>query len=506
MIRKALALVHAWLVIDFFAETRRTGQPGSSLTSTIFTQSFVALVFAALSFDSSIGLVAYASANLSLSTLLIGVGMLADPDVAERRAADRTLVSTAPVPRTLLPVARFLHATFHLGLVTVGTAIPPAVLAGFVAGTAWAVPAYLALAVVLAGTASGALALLVRLVLVLGGSVRAALVAGTVKALLLGGGLIAFALCLPHLDETADAIPGGRAAANAWPPYWASRLLDDPVANVVYGLAIAALAAALLAMALALGDPDDARSASRIGSRRPGPLGLLERKWAGSGPLLGVTEWTSAMLFRSPGFRARVLPLFGIPVAMALLAFGEQGTRERAALLGVTLQLPAIYLPFLVAFLPHADHAGAGWVFETSPFHSRKLAREAAVLSLAVRIMLPVQIVAGLAIAALGLGAGRAIALATFSFGLSVLVTAFATRRIEHVPFTADQDEPPELEFGGLVGISLALAALGIGFGLVAASPAGIAGGVASSALAAHFLSRAPRRVAAAFPAEARLR
>lgn len=494
MIGKALALVHAWLVIDFFADARRSGQPGSSLTSTIFTQSFVALIFAALTFDAGIGVVAYATANLSLSTLLIGAGMLADPAAVEVRAADRVLVGTAPVPRTLLPIARAMHATFHLGLVTVGTALPPAILAGFVADSVWLVPAYLAFAVLLAGMAAGLLALLVRIVLRVGGSVRAALVAGTAKALLLGGGLVAFALCLPHLDETAAAIPGGRTAATAWPPYQAARVLGAPGSSGGYALALAGLAIVLAVLGLALREPGDARAASRIGSARRGPLDRLERRLAGRGPLLGTTEWTSAMLFRSPGFRSRVLPLFGIPIAMALLAFGEQSARERGVLLGVTLQLPAIYLPFLVAFLPHADHAGAGWVFDTAPVEARRLAREAALLSLSVRILLPVQAVAAVAVAALGLGPIRALGLCGFSFGLSVFVAALTLRALDHVPFTAPADEPPALEFGGLVGVSLLLAALGAGFGLVAASIPGLAGGLALAAAAIWFLGRAPAR------------
>jgi hypothetical protein len=46
--RKLAALVETWLILDFFGDARRTGEPSSSLTSTIFTQSFLALVFAAL--------------------------------------------------------------------------------------------------------------------------------------------------------------------------------------------------------------------------------------------------------------------------------------------------------------------------------------------------------------------------------------------------------------------------------------------------------------------------
>ena len=39
--------------------------------------------------------------------------------------------------------------------------------------------------------------------------------------------------------------------------------------------------------------------------------------------------------------------------------------------------------------------------------------------------------------------AALALALPLFSWALSVLVAALAVRRLEHVPFTADADEPP---------------------------------------------------------------
>ena len=49
MIRRAVtALVHAWLVLDFFGDSRRTGHGGSTLTTAACTNSFLGLVLAAL--------------------------------------------------------------------------------------------------------------------------------------------------------------------------------------------------------------------------------------------------------------------------------------------------------------------------------------------------------------------------------------------------------------------------------------------------------------------------
>ena len=126
--QRALALVRVWLLLDFFGESRRRNQPGSTLTSTIFTQSFIALVIAAVLFDERARTVSYAAANLSLSTILVGMGLLADPQRSGRRLADRMLIATAPLGRATLPMARAMHGAFHITLVTTGMAIPPAIL------------------------------------------------------------------------------------------------------------------------------------------------------------------------------------------------------------------------------------------------------------------------------------------------------------------------------------------------------------------------------------------
>ena len=130
---RVLTLVRSWLVIDFFSESRRTGEPGSSLTTTVFGQSFFGLLFAAVFLpETTEQAVAYFAANLSLSTVLIGIGLLGDPKGYKRELADEFLVHTAPMPARSLAVARALHSSFYLGLVTTGMAIPPAVLGALI--------------------------------------------------------------------------------------------------------------------------------------------------------------------------------------------------------------------------------------------------------------------------------------------------------------------------------------------------------------------------------------
>ncbi len=495
--RKLAALVETWLILDFFGDARRTGEPSSSLTSTIFTQSFLALVFAALTFDDQISATAYVAANLSLSTLLLGVGLGTGTEDRERRLADAFLVATSPSRRTLLPIARAIHASIQTTLVGVGMALPPAILAGFVAGSPLATLAYLALAVLLAGCAAGAFDLLVRMTDRVGGPIRAALVAGTTKATALGAGLLAFATSLPHLDESLAAIPYGAAIAWAWPPYWAARLMTAPALEPA--AALAGLAVSLTALHLLLGEtPEDRPSRPRTRPRH-GLLDRLQDRLAGDdAPLRGTASWTATMLFRSPGFRARVLPLFGIPLAMALLALDSDRGEHGTALLGVTLQLPAIYLPFLIAFLPHADHAGAAWLFETAPRHGPRLAREAALLALAVRLLLPFHAAAAAALVLLtGTPPGPALALPALGFATGVGVAVLALRRLEHTPFTQRHDDPPALEFGGLLATGLVLAAVGIQASTLAASTTGALVCAAPAILAAIHLRNAPRRLRA---------
>ena len=88
-----------------------------------------------------------------------------------------------------------------------------------------------------------------RLAFALLGPIRAQLVAGTLKALLLAGGMLGFVASLPHLEATADALPFGRLGALCWPPYWAARLVEQPIAAGVFWLPLAGAAAVLLAAA-----------------------------------------------------------------------------------------------------------------------------------------------------------------------------------------------------------------------------------------------------------------
>ena len=125
---KVAALVRAWLVLDFFGDARRAGKGhASSLTTVIFAQSFFALAFAALLYPETPP-TPFAAANLSLSTLLLAIGALGDEGRPARRGADEVLCRTAPLTALARTAARALHTAFAIGLVTIGMALPPAIL------------------------------------------------------------------------------------------------------------------------------------------------------------------------------------------------------------------------------------------------------------------------------------------------------------------------------------------------------------------------------------------
>ena len=222
-----------------------------------------------------------------------------------------------------------------------------------------------------------------------------------------------------------------------------------------------------------------------------------EKYLAGTGPLLGATHFVATMLYRSPSFRARVLPLVGMPIAMTALSFVDSDGRGRRLLLGMTMQFPAIYLPFLIAFLPNAERAGSGQVFRTSPRATLALAREASLIALTSRILTPLLLLAtGLAFAT-GDSPLALTALALFSWGCAVLLATTQLRSLPVMPFTLDEAEQEDADFGKLMGVGLMLAVLGGVFAIYADQPLVMAAGAAIAALAARRLLQAPTHATA---------
>jgi hypothetical protein len=461
---RVLTLVRTWLLLDFFGESRRSGSPGSTLTTTIFGQSFLALVMAALLYP-DIPAVPFATANLSLSTLLIGIGTLGGETAAGRQGPDRMLLGTSPMSTAAVALARALHGAFHVGLVTIGMALPPAILLAFLTGDPLRLLLYLPLACLLAGMATGALTLMLQLLRNGLGAARAALVAGTAKAVLLAGGVIAFATCLPALKKGPEALPIGRGMLAALPPWHAAHFLAAPAAELPRLLLLLGLGAVLLACAALVRD----REAARSGRAGGGLLVTLHRRRLGRGPLLGLTGFVAIMLQRSAGLRARVLPLLGVPAAMVLLALASAEPRAQRLFLAMVLQFPAVYLPFLVAFLPRADQAGADWLFATAPEATLAKARQGAFLAISSHVLLPVHVLALVAMLVLGLEWSFAVPASLFALGLAVLTARGQAAGLQSMPFTVETSAESETagDLGGSFGLVFVLSLAGAGFALV---------------------------------------
>jgi hypothetical protein len=478
------ALLEAWWLRDFFADSRRAGRGGSSLTTTIFTQSFLALVFAALLFPETPP-IPFAAANLSLSSLLVGIGLLGEPDRLLRPDADELLLRSAPLRRTSLALARAVHGSFGVALVTTGMAIPPAVLGYWLHGARLLpVLSYLLLATVVAAITAGALALLGRLLVLAFGLARGLLALGTAKALLLGGGFVGFAIALPHLRRTAAELPLPGWLVQAWPPYLAARAVADPVAHAGELALLAGLLLGLLAAAALLERPARRAGAARVRPR--GPLRALLQRLPRTPAERGGALFVATMLARSPGYRARVLPLFGVPLAMALLAFRGSAGDESRLLLGITLQFPAIYLPFLIAFLPHSDQRGVRWLFASAPIDAARLGRRAALLASATHVLLPALLLAALLAIAAGQPPARVGAIASFAGGIGLVVARFAVARLDVMPFTVEgQDDGEGFELGSVLVWALLLTLIGAGHAMLADGAAGwlLAAGAISAGL-----------------------
>lgn len=465
---KVRALIHAWLVLDFFGEARSTGGAGSTLTTTIFSQSFLAFVFAALLYPETPP-VPFAAANLCLSSLLVSIGVLADQEHHQRRRADALLLGTAPLRAGQLVAARAGHAAFYVCLVTIGMALPPAVLLAFLQGDVLQVPGYVLAACASSALASAVLACGLRALDRLVGPVRAALLAGTGKAMLLAGGLVLFALGLRALDETADQLPIGRTGAQLLPPFHLAKVLHDPLGEGwrLGPLALVALVLLGLRIWLQRGETADRL---RIGTR--GPLLRLLHTVAGRGPRLAIAEFVAIAMWRSAGFRSRVLPLLGLPAGMAFLTMRGEGSESNLIFTSLLLQLPAIYLPFVIAFLPRAEQPETGWVFTHGPRLDLAVVQDATWRALVTHVLLPVHAVAMVIAVATSKAPLDTASAALFALGLAVLASKLMLRNLGTVPFSCSAQTDGATDMGGLFAAAMLLGGAGTAFAGVLPAPA----------------------------------
>ncbi|MBM3961079.1 MAG: hypothetical protein FJ306_04150 [Planctomycetes bacterium] len=173
-------------------------------------------------------------------------------------------------------------------------------------------------------------------------------------------------------------------------------------------------------------------------------------------------------MWRNAGFRARVLPLLGMPAALLLLAANATpaGQAPPLAVPALLLQVPAIYLPFLIAFLPRAEQPGAGWLFAHAPRLPLAVVQDAVWRALVSHVLAPVTALAATALVLREPAAAAAtLAAATFALALGVLAARAAVRTLPGVPFTSAREADAGPEVGGLFALALGLGGLGFTFG-----------------------------------------
>jgi hypothetical protein len=459
---KIRALVASWLVLDFFGDSRKGsgGAGGSTLTTTIFSQSFLSLVLAALLWPEPPP-VPYSAAMLSLSSLLTALGALDVENELPRRRADRVLIGTAPIGPLAATLAKALHGAFHTLLLTIGMALPPAILLACRQHRAWLAPGYLAAACLCAALTNGTLAVLLLGARRFLGAPRTALIAGTLKALLLGFGVVLFVLGMPALQRDADALPIGRVGAQLLPTYHAAKLLADPAAQAWRLLLLLGAGALLLLLGRWLGAHERETADRVVGS---GPTGRALLAAARSAPERGLLAFVEAQIWRSPGLRAHALPLLGIPAAVAFLALRSADGTARAMFVAMALQFPGIYLPFVIAFLPRSDHPGASWLFASAPAIEQALVQRATWLALIAQVLLPVHLVAWTLLALAGAPLPTVLGDGAFALGAAALLAPAMLHNLPSIPFTRDEAGDAGIELGNVMPFALLLAGAGLGF------------------------------------------
>jgi hypothetical protein len=459
---KIRALVDSWLLLDFFGEARRTGANASTLTTTIFSQSFLSLALSALIYPEPPP-VPFAAAMLCLSTLLIALGALDAEQGLARRRADRVLLGTAPISRLQSAMARALHASFRIMLLTIGMALPPGIMLACREGNAWLAPCYVLAACLSAALSTGTLSVLLLFVRRFFGAARAALFAGSAKALMLGFGLVLLLLGLPSLRKTADSLPIGRLGAELLPPYHLAKVLASPQTEAWRLWPLLGIGVLLLLAAAVIGEQERERR-----ERHPSG-GLLDRlalRWARSPQERGITAFCTAMLWRSANFRAHALPLLGIPAAIAFLSLRSDNPQSRHMFLGMALQFPGIYLPFLIAFLPRSDFASAQWLFASAPNLPQAMVRRATRIALLTHVLLPVHLLAWTALIAFGAPILQVLGAGVFALAAAGLAARPMLRDLQAMPFTREAGVDERFEFGNVMAYALLLGAAGAAFAI----------------------------------------
>ena len=166
----------------------------------------------------------------------------------------------------------------------------------------------------------------------------------------------------------------------------------------------------------------------------------------------------------------------------------------RAIWLGMSSMLPAMYMPFLVLFLPRSDQPNAAWLFESAPLDVVATGRSGAMIALTTHVLLPAQVLTFCAMLALRVPWVSCATIATGSFAIAVGATHLATQRLTAVPFTqTDEASGAGLDSGRVLALSLLLGGVGAALGACSHSLIALAAGLVFAVFAVTGLVLKPR-------------
>jgi len=438
----------------------------------------------------------------TLQFFLTVVGTLAMESDLVFRLADVHVLFHRPVePRTYL-AARFVALFGHMGLITVISSGPAAVVLALGFRSPLLVPGWI-LAMLLV-TLSGlvfALLVLLPLLRVLGRR-RVARAMPFVQAI---AGLVfivgyQFLVLLPRGPDTAT-LPLRDPGDLAWfPASWGAALAravggiaPEGMARVALHGALAAAVATGLLVAL-LGRVYRAlleemeRASSIAAPVRRKPWSRLRRlaEWATEGDpdARAGMRLAWALVFRAPDVRARMLPMLLVPIGV----FAAQLVRDDGHGAEVLVILaPAIVANFsagLVLAITRSRHHEARWIFDALPLGDHRIALRGACLAVLLRLGTPIAIAYGAASVLMVSpidGLGTAIA----TFGLLMLGLGVGS---QHQPVPPFSREPAHDAYEGcgtvFVMMLIGLVVAGLQAGLRVIHPAlGLAPPVAAFAV-----------------------
>lgn len=419
MLRRILILLRARLAAQ--------GSDAAFPAAAILMQGFVSAVVCGL-VRGEIPPFAYALVALSTSAALVAIPLLGE--LSRLLLADETgdWVRAQPVRGIELHLARTAHLLIALGVLSLGTLVPAALLAqGFDA------TARVQLVLHGLGQSLALAAALLAVQSLLRGRAQALLV--VVQTALFLGVLVGASIGL-RLVPQMRAWDSATSLDNAllFPPAWFAATFSS--GELPRTLALAAPLAIALALALLVAVPaPEARRFQRgtpLLERLLGPLRrLAARTWV-RGRERASFEWLFEALPREREFVLRTYPLLAVPAAFLWISASGESPAAKQGWLALLLFIPGAYVPLLAAHVPGSDSHRARWILDTAPIDEAEV-RNGAIKALTVRFLVPFYALLILIGCLLG-GGGLMLRLAVPALVAAVLVLRLTWRRCVTLP------------------------------------------------------------------------